>query len=234
VLGDKDRQVYGALSKEFGRGNKQDAYIQKRFRQLAIEDPRDKDKVRTDDPERAAREKLIYPDLIDKETGEHYHDARLDDYITEGLEKPNGYSGMQDTLFIPMLNGNPLEIECQIVDEVRHWDNMYAEGTGRAYYKTELVKYAPILASWLAAAKDILAGREIKNPAHTLVFGERGNILHIPGENPTVEMFLKAANQNTEHVGAIRICDSSGAPPRPVNFNSPIVSGNVVLVRANP
>lgn len=150
--------IYAKLSKKFGRGaRRRDTVIDAAYQHLAEIDPHP-----------------LIPNM----------DDRRDDYI--GNPKPSGYSALQDAFFFKV-NGRAIEFEGQIVDEIRHDNNMYGPRAGRVYYKTGLADHADVVVDFYRHAAAVMAGERPSLP-HVIVF-DHLNQIHVLPEKAKVSDF---------------------------------------------
>lgn len=249
-LGAKCLHVYGILSNTFGRHNlkasdkrpvlddhggpvlnrdgskktEDFSYIRERIAELAIAEPRDKDPGRyDDDPERQEWEEKKYSGI---------KDARFDDYINR--PKPSGYSAVQDTFFIPIASRDkPVEVECQIVDEMRHEHNMKGPGAGRVYFKSGLAKYTGAILDWYRLADIALLRRSAyKGPEKTLVLDRKTKKVVDISDHPTVAGFFAAAGHEATEACVYNGYDfhanSTPISPKTYGKSTILVCGSVV------
>ena len=230
VLGKRCLDVYGKLSREFGRNNKRKtsknnidtggfdycAYIQQQFAEAAVKEPRAKDSGRLEDPVRAALECEKYPHIVD---------AWFDDYIT--WAKASGYSAVQDVAFIRIPNQEkPIRIEFQCVDEMRANINTFGPSAGHIYYKTGLGGHAQEVMDWFKLADAELAGKPYRGKRHTLVYDQHNQIHKLSG-TATVGEFLEVSGQVC---GEVRILDSNNFSDKyTYGASTPLPSGCRVI-----
>lgn len=236
ILGRKCKQIYGTLSKEFGRNNTQKtdvrlnsvtngeerfSYIQERLAELAINEPREKDGCRLKDKVRAELEKNLYPNI---------KDARFDDYMTEGLVKASGYSSLQDTMWFRMPNGEMLEVETQVLDKDRHEFNTYDAKAGHVPYKLKLGKHAKEALGWRAAASAVTQGGSHK--AKRVYVIDRFNQTFDITRDPTLGGFLAAVHKMTGRVpahGQYQINNGYDVSERTAEMNAVLTVGSTIV-----
>ena len=123
----------------------------------------------------------------------------FDDYVTQGLEKASGYSGMQDIACFPVTGRDvPVITEWQTQCRRRYENNKYGPGAGHVYYKTDMHDYDEDIMDWMRRAKASEETNEKIKPAkHIFVIGPRNRVTKLKVKNSargvTVGHFLKAS-----------------------------------------